>query len=287
MTGFGSASSHEDGMTLHVEIRSVNNKFYKANIRSPESLQGLDAEIDSKVSSYINRGSISVAIKFTDASEDAAASINSEAMRSYIDQIRSIDDSIQIDAGRLLSLPGVIMQDAGDVLATRVKTALLSLVDTACEQLIEMRCNEGKALKQDLDEQIKKITTLLSFIKQRAPEIVADYQARLKQRMETLLSEIGKNVSQEDLLREVAVFAERTDISEEIKRLAGHLEQFTDLSSRLDGEPIGRTLDFLSQEMLREANTIASKCLDSETSKRIVEIKGSIDRIKEQVQNAE
>ena len=106
MTGFGSASSHEGGITLHIEIRSVNNKFYKVNVRSPEALQGLEAEIDAKVSSYIHRGSVSITIKFADTSSDAAASINSDAIQSYIDQIRSIDDSIQIDAGRLLSLPG-------------------------------------------------------------------------------------------------------------------------------------------------------------------------------------
>ena len=105
--------------------------------------------------------------------------------------------------------------------------------------------------------------------------------------METLFAEINKAVEEGDLLREVAIFAEKTDIAEEISRLEGHLEQFQELKGITDGEPIGRTLDFLSQEMLRESNTIASKCLDGETSRRVVEIKGAIDRIKEQVQNAE
>jgi uncharacterized protein (TIGR00255 family) len=113
------------------------------------------------------------------------------------------------------------------------------------------------------------------------------YQERLRQRMQALLAESGTAVQDEDLLREVAVFAERTDIAEEVARLEGHLAQFTEIIDSEDGEPSGRTLDFLSQELLREANTIASKCLDVEISRRIVEIKGAIDRIKEQAQNVE
>lgn len=287
MTGFGSASVSEGGLTLHVEIRSVNNKFYKANIRLPELLQGLESEIDSKVSSYFQRGSLAVTVKYADTSSDAAATINTDALQNYITQIQSIDASLPIDAGRLVNLPGVLVQDTGDSLVTQIRSMLSSLVDEACQGVTEMRCNEGKTLKNDIDNQLEKISKHLSFIKQRAPEISADYQQRLQQRMESILAELGKTVAEEDLLREVAIFAERTDIAEEISRLDGHIDQFTELSSRLDGDPIGRTLDFLAQEMLREANTIASKCLDGETSKRIVEIKGAIDRIKEQVQNAE
>lgn len=287
MTGFGSASICEGGLTLHVEIRSVNNKFYKANVRLPDSIQGLESEIDSKVSSYFQRGSLTVSLKYADSSSDAASTINTDALKNYITQIQSIDASLSIDAGRLVSLPGVLVQDTGDSLTTRIRPMVLALIDEACQGVTEMRCNEGKTLKNDIDHQLETISNHLSFVKQRAPEISANFQQRLQQRMDAILAELGKTVSEEDLLKEVAIFAERTDIAEEISRLGGHIEQFTELSTRLDGEPIGRTLDFLSQEMLREANTIASKCLDGETSKRIVEIKGAIDRIKEQVQNAE
>jgi uncharacterized protein (TIGR00255 family) len=150
-----------------------------------------------------------------------------------------------------------------------------------------MRRREGKSLEEDLVNQLVKISENLSHIKDRAPEIVAEYQKRLRQRMETLFAEVGVNLTEQDTLREVAIFAEKTDIAEEIARLDGHIDQFRDLIGGPENEPIGRTLDFLSQEMLRESNTIASKCLDGETSRRIVEIKGAVDRIKEQVQNAE
>jgi uncharacterized protein (TIGR00255 family) len=150
-----------------------------------------------------------------------------------------------------------------------------------------MRRREGRSLEEDLDCQLIKIAEHLAHIKERAPQIVSEYQTRLQQRMEALLAEVGANVSDQDTLREVAIFAEKTDIAEEISRLEGHLDQFRELTGTPENEPIGRTLDFLAQEMLRESNTIASKCLDGETSRRIVEIKGAVDRIKEQVQNAE
>ena len=287
MTGFGSASSVREGVSLHVEIRTVNNKFYKSNFRVPEILQGLETEIEQRIASYITRGSVTVTLKYSDTSEKAAATINTEALKSYVSQLKSVGDDLSIDAARLLSLPGVLIQEQTGALVTSLKPNIVELIDEACGGVVEMRTTEGKALKQDLEQQLSTIREHLKFIKERAPEIVADYEHRLKGRMESLLEEIGKTVATEDVIKEVAVFSEKTDIAEEIKRLDGHLTQFDELSSRLDGEPVGRTLDFLAQEMLREANTIASKCLDGETSRRIVEIKGAIDRIKEQVQNAE
>ena len=184
-------------------------------------------------------------------------------------------------------MPGVLTSDSDEDIVSRVRSRVMDLVSDACENAIEMRKREGKSLQEDLVNQLSKVSEQLSHIKQRAPEIVSDYQSRLRQRMEGLLSEIGKNVAQEDLLREVAIFAERTDIAEEISRLEGHIEQFNELIEGSDQDPIGRTLDFLAQEMLREANTIASKCLDGESNRRIVAVKGAIDRIKEQVQNTE
>ena len=181
----------------------------------------------------------------------------------------------------------MLINDSTEEIIARVKPLLEPLLANACDSVIEMRGREGQVLEQDLDKQLSTIKDHLAYINERAPEIVLEYQNRLRQRMQGLLAELGKKVAEEDLLREVAIFAERTDIAEEISRLAGHLEQFGELVGRAANEPIGRTLDFLAQEMLREANTIASKCLDGDTSRRIVEVKGAIDRIKEQVQNAE
>ena len=287
MTGFGSASSRKDGVSLQVEIRTVNNKFYKATIRLPEPLQSLETAIDVAVSKQLSRGSVTVIVKFIDTSEHGIATINKDVLGKYVDQLKEVDSSLTIDMSRLLLLPGVLSNDSNDDVVERNKSTLMNLVQTACDGVIDMRKREGKALEEDLCIHLEEIEKHLSFIKERAPEIVEEYQTRLRQRVQNLLSEIGKSVEDVDLLREVALFAEKTDIAEEISRLEGHLHQYRELISGSDQEPIGRTLDFLAQEMLRESNTIASKCLDGDTSRRIVEIKGAVDRIKEQVQNAE
>jgi len=287
MTGFGSASSRKDGVSLQVEIRTVNNKFYKANVRLPEPLQSLETEIDVAVSKQLSRGSVTVIVKFIDSSEHGIATIDKEVLANYIHQLQEVDSSITIEMSRLLMLPGVLSNDSDDDVVDRNKSELMSLIQEACDGVIEMRQREGKALEEDLLIHLSKIEEQLAFIKQRAPEIVEEYQSRLRQRVQNLLSEIGKCVEDVNLLREVALFAEKTDIAEEISRLEGHLHQYRELIGGSDHEPIGRTLDFLAQEMLRESNTIASKCLDGDTSRRIVEIKGAVDRVKEQVQNAE
>ncbi len=287
MTGFGSASSREDGVSLQVEIRTVNNKFYKSNVRLPDLLQSLEPEVDVLVSKQITRGSVTVNVKFMDSPEHGVATINGDILSNYINTLREVDSSVSIEVSRLLSLPGVLSNDTDEDVVLRVKPLLLDLVRDGCEKVLEMRRREGQSLEEDLDCQLTKIAGHLSHIKERAPEIVREYQSRLRQRMEALFIEVGANVSEPDTLREVAIFAEKTDIAEEISRLDGHLDQFRELIGGPEDEPIGRTLDFLAQEMLRESNTIASKCLDGETSRNIVEIKGAVDRIKEQVQNAE
>ena len=287
MTGFGSASSRVDGVSIQVEVRTVNNKFYKANIRLPEQLQSAETAIDIAVSKKLSRGSITITVKCEDTSEHGVARINKSILQNYIAQLKSVDETLPIDMSRLLHLPGVLHSEEENTLLGRVQEELLQLIEKACDAAVEMRTSEGKVLENDLEAHLSNIDTHLSSIKERAPKIVEEYQTRLSTRVQNLLSEIGKSVEEEELLREVAIFAEKTDIAEEISRLAGHLVQFRELIATSNGDPIGRTLDFLAQEMLRESNTIASKCQDGDTSRRIVEIKGTVDRIKEQVQNAE
>lgn len=287
MTGFGSCSSRKDGVSVQVELRAVNNKFYKSTIRLPESLQSLEAEIDSRISKSFTRGSITLSVKYIDTSEHGTATINTKSLQRYIDQLNEMDSNTEVDIGSLLTLPGVLSNDSEEDIVARLRSSVIDLVSEACDDAIEMRQREGLALHKDLSDLLSKISDQILHIKDRAPEIVSEYQSRLRKRMEDLLSELGKNVAPEDILKEVAIFAERTDIAEEISRLEGHIAQFYEFIDGSDQDPIGRTLDFLAQEMLREANTIASKCLDGDSNRRIVEVKGAIDRIKEQAQNAE
>jgi uncharacterized protein (TIGR00255 family) len=185
-------------------------------------------------------------------------------------------------------LPGVLQptEDSENRLQ-RARPIVIRLADVACDRLIAMRQREGAALAEDLLAQVGAIRQRLGVVRERAPRVAEDYHQRLRSRMDELLARAQLSVSEQDLIREVAIFAERSDIAEEINRLTGHLTQFEQIIRDEQGEPSGRTLDFISQELLREANTIASKCSDVAISRAIVEVKGFIDRIKEQVQNAE
>jgi len=146
---------------------------------------------------------------------------------------------------------------------------------------------EGKLIAEDLAKQCRQIDTLLVEIRKRAPEVIEAYHQRLRLRIDELLARAQLKIEEKELIHEVAVFAEKADISEEISRLSAHMEQFDQIIGSTDGNPAGRTLDFVAQELLREANTISSKSNDTQISRAIVEIKGAIDRIKEQVQNVE
>lgn len=291
MTGYGEATATVDGTHYFVEIRSLNNKYFKSTIRLPDSVQGLEAEIESRLRERLSRGTITLNARCTDSSAQAAYQINTGALNSYIQQLRTLPEfggNAKVDLAALLNLPGVLQPPSDEEARFEAaRAAIMPLVDRACEQLTQMREREGRALVDDLRSNLAYIADRLKLIQERAPGVVADYEQRLQSRIENLLREAEASVEPGDLIREIAAYAERTDIAEEIKRLSTHLTQFEELLAGANGKPVGRTLDFLAQEMLREANTIASKSPDAFISRNTVEIKGSIDRLKEQVQNIE
>lgn len=292
MTGFGEASGVVEGVHYFLEVRSLNNKYFKSTIRLPEEFQGLEAEFESELRKRLTRGTITLVGKCSDASGSAAYTINHQALSNYVEQIRKVpqasDGTVRLDLAALLSLPGVLQPPADEEQRLhRARAAFMGLLDASIKRLLEMRAQEGRTLIADLMTHHALIVDRLARIKERAPAVVDEYQKRLQTRIETLLQSAGVRFEQAELLKEVAVFAERSDISEEIARLSAHMDQFRELLSNNDPRPVGRTLDFLAQEMLREANTIASKSGDAAISRDCVEIKGAIDRIKEQVQNAE
>ena len=292
MTGFGDATSEIGGVHYFLEVRSLNNKYFKATIRLPEDLQGLEPELESELRRRLTRGTITLVGRTSNVSESAAFEINHQALGRYIEQLHRTpavaSGQLKIDVGSLLALPGVLQPPTNEEeRLDRAREAFLKMMGEACGHLISMREREGMMLVEDLRGHHAIIKDRLDRIAQRTPVVVGEYEKRLRQRVEALLSEAGVSVEPFDLIREVAVYAERSDVSEEVARLTGHLLQFEAILDADDERPIGRTLDFLSQEMLREANTIASKSGDVEISRDIVEIKGAIDRIKEQVQNAE
>lgn len=292
MTGFGEASRHTDGVHYSIELRSLNNKYFKATIRLPERLQILEAELEAVLRRRITRGSVTLIGSFADTSESAALEVNHKALDRYVEQIRRSTavgkGDVAIDLGALLALPGVLQQPADESDALQnARAAMTELVNEACDHLLSMRRREGLLLMEDLHNQRDLIAERLEKIREQAPRVIEEYEKRLRQRMQEMIREAQLNVEPADLLREIAAYAEKTDIAEEVCRLSGHIEQFSELLQAPEDQPVGRTLDFLAQEMLREANTIASKSPDSLISRLIVEVKGAIDRIKEQVQNVE
>jgi uncharacterized protein (TIGR00255 family) len=292
MTGFGDASAHIDGVHYFVEVRSLNNKYFKANIRLPDEFQAVEAEIDALLRQRLNRGTVTLSATMSDTSASAAYTINRQALERYIEQLQTLPQvaggQISLDLTALLSLPGVLQPPCNEEeRLERTRARLVELTSRACDRLIEMRTREGQALVAELRAQHDAIDARLKQIAARAPEVVAEYESRLKARIDALLRENGARLEPVEVVREVAAYAERTDIAEEVARLREHLRQFDEFLREESGRPLGRTLDFLAQEMLREANTIASKSPDAAISRLIVEVKGAIDRIKEQVQNVE
>ena len=294
MTGFGQAACQVDDVHYAVEIRSVNNRYFKSTIRVPDELACLEAELETQLRKRVHRGSVTLTVKFRLADDVSPFQVNESALQGYLKHLEQLQDQVgkshtaNIDLTALLGLPGVLVQtDDLEKVATKARTAIKPLVDQACDGLLNMRQTEGKALAEDLLVHRTVITTRLAEVAVRAPLVIDEYHQRLRNRVTELLAKAQLEIAQPDLIREVAIYAERCDISEEVSRLTGHMQQFEEILTNAKGDPSGRTLDFLTQEMLREANTIASKSNDVTIARHIVEIKGSIDRIKEQVQNVE
>jgi uncharacterized protein (TIGR00255 family) len=289
MTGFGDASAERSGTHYAVEIRALNNRFFKSVIKLPDNLSGLEPEVETLLREGLGRGSITYILKMRSDSAEAAYHINTRALSAYLEQlqqIRGLGSTVSIDLASLVQLPGVCQEprDETDEIA-RHGPVIRDLTSIAITKLAAMRAREGQSLMTDLLKHSKLIATHLAEIQKRAPTVIDDYHRKLTQRVNLLLSKAELQVNQADLLKEIAVFAERADISEEIQRLTSHLEAFEHACKT--GEHAGRKLDFITQEMLREANTIASKANDAQIATHIVEIKGGIDRLKEQVQNIE
>lgn len=289
MTGFGDATAERSGTHYAVEIRSLNNRFFKPVIKLPDMVSGLEPELESMLREALGRGSITYILKIRSDSAEAAYHINTQALKAYLDQLLSVkglDQHVQIDLAGLMELPGVCQEprDETDEIS-RHGPVVQELSRKAIGKLDAMRRREGEGLFVELMRHVHLIAANLKEIQARAPFVIEDYHKRLSQRVSQLIAKAELQVNQQDLIKEVAVFAERADIAEEIQRLTSHLDSFE--QSCRTGEHAGRKLDFIAQEMLREANTIASKANDAQIARHIVEIKGAIDRLKEQVQNVE
>jgi uncharacterized protein (TIGR00255 family) len=288
MTGFGDAAAEEAGTHYAVEIRSLNNRFFKGSIKLPDAIAGLEAEMETRLREKLQRGSVTLNLKMKVEQSATTSRINTATLRAYLQQLTPFAAEIgqSISIRDLLHLPGVIADDydTTDNMAKHGPT-VRRLVDIAIGKLIAMREAEGRALLDDLLKHTALIREQLVIVRDRAPTVIEEYHRKLAARVNQLLAKAELQVDKADLLKEVALFSERADVSEEIHRLSNHVDVF-DEECR-NGQHAGRKLDFITQEMLREANTIASKSNDASIAKATIVIKGAIDRLKEQVQNVE
>lgn len=289
MTGFGAASGSCEGVEYTVEVRSVNNRYCKPNIKLPEAWASAEMDIEKTLRQRISRGSVTLTVRMRLAESRAAYEVNTSALSRYLDQVRELETdanpTMRIDLGALMQLPGVIEPPSLDDLRQQTRDGLMELIGEAIGYMMDMRRQEGQSLAAELRRLCNDLLDSVTAAEQRAPDVTEDYRQRLAERVSDLLSSGSMDLDAASLAREVAIFAERSDITEETARLRTHVEHFL---ATLDADvPSGRKLDFLAQEMLREANTIGSKANDPQISAIAVDMKTQIDRVKEQVQNVE
>ncbi|MFZ2146615.1 MAG: YicC/YloC family endoribonuclease [Sedimentisphaerales bacterium] len=290
MTGYGEAQGEVNGVSYVVEIRTLNNRYFKTIIRLPELVAFLEEDIEKLLRKNLSRGTVNYVLRLKDTSANALFDIDESALRTVVEKLSRAASSASVkgtvDVSNLLNLPGIIQPASPDKeAAEKNKKLVCRISQQAIDKVEKMRAAEGKVLHDDLKKQCADIQKNLQKIRARCDVVLKQYAKKLKQRVDELLAQARLTLDEETLAREVAVFAERSDISEEIARLDSHLQQFVQCCQAND--QAGRRLDFISQEMLREANTIASKASDTAIIRCVVDIKCRIDRIKEQVQNVE
>ncbi|MGA2172636.1 MAG: YicC/YloC family endoribonuclease [Sedimentisphaerales bacterium] len=290
MTGYGSAEARLGGVTYAVEISTVNNRYFKPTLRLPESFGFLEGDVEKQLRQELSRGTVNYVLRQKGAPAEALFEINERALATLLKRLGKISPTAglerELDLGGLLSLPGILSPAVpSGAMAGRIRRKVLAVTRQAIKELKTMRAAEGAALAKDLLQHCRAIRADLERIRLRSAAGPQQHAEKLRKRVDELLTAAKLKLNDETVAREVAIFADRADISEEVARLDSHLVQF---EKGLKGsQQAGRKLDFICQEMLREANTIGSKASDSDIVHMVVDIKCRIDRIKEQVQNVE
>lgn len=290
MTGFGEARRQVGVLTIGVEVRAINNRHFKLSLRASEGYGAIESEVEAITRESVRRGTVQLNLRVERPLNVDDYRINTEVLENYRRQLEAYTSRGEWndpdDMRMLLALPGAIDEHArGDLDPRDDWPAIESVLREALASLATMRAQEGKALAADLTANSRQIVQHLEAVARRAPQVTQSYQSRLTNRVQQALSELNVSVEPADLLREIALFADRSDISEEIVRLRSHLQQFD--SAIASSESAGRKLEFIVQEMGREVNTIGSKANDSEISHLVVEMKTALERIREQIQNVE
>jgi len=288
MTGFGRARIEEDGKEIAIEIKTLNHRYLDISIKTPRNLSFLEEEFRKIIQQNLTRGRVEVYVSSTaPLSNFQKVEINKPLLSSYVASFHELENEYgfknDVGISTLLGIPDLFVLSEPPQDEEALKVPYLRALQAALDDLKAMREKEGTKLKADLLERLDLITDITRKIEEKAPLVVEEYRKKLRTRLQELLQ--GTDLDEGRFNTEVAYFADRSNITEEIVRLYSHLEQFKE--SLNTGNSIGRKLDFLVQEMNREANTIGSKASDLSITNLIVEIKSEIEKIREQIQNIE
>ena len=287
MTGHGQASIELPTGRVFVEIRSVNNRFLKISSRLSDAVSSLEAEIEPLVRQRLQRGTVSVSVKATGLVGSGGGQIDVELLANYLSQASR---SMQLagwsgPVGDFLALPGVLKNEADEHEKDSILPPLRKCLKRALDDLYAMRIAEGSAMLAQFQDATKLMRTQLASIELRAPDVLKEYEERIKAKLSTAQEKLGLQFEPIDILRETTLFADRCDIREELVRFSSHLDQLDSLIAA-EQSP-GRKLEFLIQELHREVNTIGSKSYDAQVASSVIEIKTVIEQLREMVQNVE
>lgn len=288
MTGYGSASGSAQGFNISVELKSVNNRFLDTSVRMPRSFMFAEDTVKSAVQRHISRGKVDVFVTVDSAGTDeVCVKVNEALLKGYVTAVKHIAEEYglndDVSAMSVARFPEVLTVEKADIDTEAVAAAIRELTELALEDFDKMRLREGEKLRDDVLSRLQTIDALVTTVERSAPETVKAYRSRLEQKMQEVLGTAG--IDESRILAEAAIFADHIAVDEETVRLRSHMSQ---LRQMVEGSsPTGRKIDFLVQEFNREANTIGSKCQNSDIAHTVVDLKSEIEKIREQIQNIE
>lgn len=288
MTGYGSASGSAQGFNISVELKSVNNRFLDTSVRMPRSFMFAEDTVKSAVQRHISRGKVDVFVTVDSAGTDeVCVKVNEALLKGYVTAVKHIAEEYglndDVSAMSVARFPEVLTVEKADIDTEAVAAAIGELTELALEDFDRMRLREGEKLRDDVLSRLQTIDALVTTVERSAPETVKAYRSRLEQKMQEVLGTAG--IDESRILAEAAIFADHIAVDEETVRLRSHMSQ---LRQMVEGSsPTGRKIDFLVQEFNREANTIGSKCQNSDIAHTVVDLKSEIEKIREQIQNIE
>ena len=288
MTGYGSAKGNAEGLEISIELKSVNNRYLDTSVRLPRSFLFAEDAVKSAVQSHISRGKVDVFVSVDSSGADnMAVKVNEPLLRGYLEALRHIAEeyslSDDLSVMNVSRFPDVLSVEKKDLDAEAISAAICEIMEKALCDFDSMRLREGEKLRDDVLSRLATIEKLVSTVEAESPKTVAQYRARLEQKMAEVLGNTG--IDENRILAEAAIFADHIAVDEETVRLRSHMAQ---LRTMINGNsPTGRKIDFLIQEFNREANTIGSKCQNSDMAHIVVDLKSEIEKIREQIQNIE